>query len=167
MILSAIAAMSSNRVIGKNNQLPWHLPEDLKYFRDKTKGRIMIMGRKTFESFGGKPLPGRFHIVITRQNDYKFDHPMVQVISNLEDAIALAKKQVPKYHEEVFVVGGSEIYKLVMPKIDRLYLTIIDKNFDGDAFFPEFESQKFQLTSEDKRQGEINFRFCLFERPKR
>lgn len=165
MILSAIAAMSSNRVIGKNNQLPWHLPEDMKHFRDKTKGRIMIMGRKTFESFGGKPLPGRFHIVITRQTDYKFDHPMVKIVAKLEAAISEASALVPKFHEEVFVIGGSEIYKLAMSKIDRLYLTIIEKNFDGDAFFPEFESQKFQLISEEKHQGEINYNFCLFERP--
>lgn len=166
MILSAIAAMAHNRVIGKNNQLPWHLPEDMKYFRDQTKGKIMIMGRKTFESFSGKPLPNRFHIVITRQKDYLLDHPMVKIVSDLNSAIAVAKELTPKFGEEVFVIGGAEIYQQSIPLLDRLYLTVIDKDFEGDALFPDFSSEKLILKTEEKKISEsgISFSFCLFGR---
>jgi dihydrofolate reductase len=161
MILSAIAAMSRNRVIGRANQLPWNIPEDMKYFRDKTKGRIMIMGRKTFESFGGKVLPGRFHIVITRQADYKFAHPQVKIVSSLEEAISAAKPLINQYGEEVFVIGGGEIYKQSLPVLDRLYLTIIEEDYDGDAWFPEFDDKILKLKNTEKRQG---FSFNIYEK---
>src|SRR4051812_20355194 len=114
MILSAIAAMARNRVIGKNNKLPWDIPEDMQYFIDKTRGKIMIMGRKTFESLE-KPLPKRFHIVITRKADYKVVHSNVAVVSNVDQAVALAKTMIGKYPDEVMVIGGGEIYKEMLP----------------------------------------------------
>ena len=159
MILSAIAAMARNRVIGKNNQLPWNIPEDMQYFIDNTRGKIMIMGRKTFESLE-KPLPKRFHIVITRQPGYKIDHPSVKVVGNVDQAVALAKSLIGKYPEEVMVIGGGEIYKEMLPVLNRIYLTVIDKDYDGDAKFPEFDTKRFKLVSENKREG---FSFKIFE----
>ncbi|GIL16626.1 MAG: dihydrofolate reductase [Oligoflexia bacterium] len=165
MILSAIAAMSRNRVIGKENKLPWHLPEDLKYFKEKTKGKIMIMGRKTFDSIGQRPLPGRLHIVITRNPDYKSKDDLVKIVSSLEQAIALAKTLIGHpYPDEVFVVGGAEIYKQALPLLNRLYLTVIEKDYEGDAFFPEFEQFNYKLVSKDSHTGEIPYSFQIFER---
>jgi len=153
MILSAIAAMARNRVIGVKNRLPWNIPEDMKYFREKTKGKIMIMGRKTFESFQGKPLPGRFHIVITRQEGYSFPHPLVKIVSSMSEALDMARQMVPQYSDEVFVIGGSEIYEQSLPLLDRLYLTVIDRDYEGDAKFPKFDHLQLQLQSSDKRDG--------------
>jgi dihydrofolate reductase len=166
LILSAIAAMSQNRVIGKNNQLPWHIPEDLKYFKEKTKNKILIMGRKTFESLG-KPLPNRFHIVITRNESYDFHDPMVEVVSSLQHALELAhmlsSKYKQKFGDEVFIVGGAEIYKQSMDLIQRLYLTVIEKDYEGDAFFPEFSQSNFQLIQNDKHEGPVPFSFRTYE----
>jgi dihydrofolate reductase len=168
MILSAIAAMAKNRVIGIDNKLPWDLPEDMKFFREKTKGHVMIMGRKTFESFGGKPLPNRFHIVITRQEDYKFDHPQVQIVHDLKTAIELAHMLTTKYNakfgDEVFVVGGGEIYKQSLDVLDRIYLTVIEKEFPGDAKFPEFSERDFKLTEKKDRSEPLPFSFRTYER---
>lgn len=174
MILSAIAAMSQNRVIGINNKLPWHLPEDLQFFKDKTKGRVLIMGRKTFDSLVqkmGKPLPGRFHIVITRNQSYDYHDAdygkMVEVVSSLSHAIELAHMLTDKYPQrfgdEVFVIGGAEIYKQSLDFIHRLYLTVIEKDFEGDAFFPKFDETKLKLVEKIQRPGPLPFSFCKFE----
>ncbi len=167
MILSSIAAMAQNRVIGKENKLPWNLPEDMRYFREKTQGHVMIMGRKTFESFP-KPLPNRFHIVITRQEGYNFSDPMVQVVNNLHTAIELAhmltSKYKAKFGDEAFIVGGGEIYKQSMDVIDRLYLTVIEKDFEGDAQFPEFPEEDFNLTYQEKHTEPLPFSFRTYER---
>ncbi|PIS10565.1 MAG: dihydrofolate reductase [Bdellovibrio sp. CG10_big_fil_rev_8_21_14_0_10_47_8] len=165
MILSAIAAMARNRVIGINNKLPWKLPEDMKFFREKTKGSVMIMGRKTFESLP-KPLPNRFHIVITRQEGYRFEDPLVEIVHDLNTAIELAHMLTTKYKnkfgEEVFVIGGSEIYRQAIDIVDRLYLTVIDRDYPGDSTFPEFSEMDLNLTKKDQRDG---FSFCTYERP--
>lgn len=161
MILSAIAAMASNRVIGIENRIPWDIPEDMNYFREKTKGKIIIMGRKTFESFNGKPLPKRFHIVITRQKNYQFDHPLVAIVPDLNAAVELARQKLPDYSEEVFIIGGGEIYKQSLPILNRLYLTIIEKAYSGDAWFPEFDEKKMKLKSADVRDG---FTFNVYEK---
>lgn len=169
MILSAIAAMACNRVIGVDNKLPWHLPEDLKFFREKTKGRVLIMGRKTFESLG-KPLPHRFHIVITRQENYRFEDPNVQVVRSLYMAIELAhmltEKYKQKFGDEVFIVGGGEIYKESLDVINRLYLTVIEKEFVGDAYFPEFDTQAMPLKEKQDlvSSTQIPFSFRTYER---
>jgi dihydrofolate reductase len=162
MILSHITAMAKNRVIGVNNTLPWELPEDMKFFRTKTKGHVMIMGRKTFESLGG-PLPGRFHIIITRQPDYKYDHPQVKNVSSILEAVALAKTLLPDWPEEVFIIGGGEIYKESLPVTNRVYLTIIDKEFAGDALYPELPNC-FQMVERKEVPGEIPFAFTTWER---
>jgi dihydrofolate reductase len=147
MIVSAIAAMSENRVIGKNNKLPWNIPEDLAHFKKTTLGKIVIMGRKTFESMG-RPLPKRENLVVSRQKD--FQAAGAQVFSSLEAALAYAeKKSAPT--DEVFIIGGAEIYKLALEKTQRFYLTIIHQKFDGDAYFPEIDFKKFKIV--DKRKS--------------
>lgn len=170
MILSSIAAMAKNRVIGVDNKLPWHIPEDLKFFREKTKGHVMIMGRKTFESFGGKPLPNRFHIVITRQEDYKVSEPTVEVVHDLKTAIELAHLLTSKYNakfgDEVFVAGGGEIYAQAMDVVDRIYLTVIEREFEGDAKFPEFSERDFRLSHQEDRQEPLPFSFRTYDRIK-
>jgi dihydrofolate reductase len=169
MILSSIAAMARNRVIGTGNKLPWHIPEDFKFFKEKTKGHILILGRKTFESLG-KPLPNRFHIVITRNEGYKFEDPNVQVVNNLNSALELAHMLTTKFHakfgDEVFVAGGGEIYTQAMDLVDRIYLTVIEKDFEGDAKFPEFPENDFQMTRNDHRPEPIPFSFRTYERKK-
>ncbi|EKD70031.1 MAG: Dihydrofolate reductase [uncultured bacterium] len=129
-ILSAIAAISENRVIGKANQLLWRLPADLKHFKSLTSGHPIIMGRKTYESIG-KPLPNRKNIVLTR--DSKFQANGCQVVTTLADAIKYAKQECG---DEIFIIGGADIYQQALPEIDRLYLTIVHHEFDGDAYFP-------------------------------
>jgi len=173
MILSAIAAMAKNRVIGVNNGLPWNIPEDMKFFRDMTKGHVMIMGRKTFESFGGKPLPNRFHIVITRNQGYRFEDPTVEVVSDLKSAMELAHMLTTKYQkkfgDEVFVIGGGEIYKQSMDVLDRIYLTVIEKDYSGDAKFPEFSEDDFHLTDKKDRVDPVSqtpFSFRTYARKK-
>ena len=163
MILSAVAAMASNRVIGVDGTLPWDLPHDMKFFRDKTMGKIMIMGRKTFESFP-KVLPKRQHLIITRQNDYKIDHPLVEIFSSIEAALNRAKELVPPWPEEVCVVGGGEIYLQSLPFLDRIYLTVIEKDFAGNAKFPEFDEQEFKLKERQDFPGSLPYSFRLYER---
>jgi dihydrofolate reductase len=130
MILSIITAVSENHVIGKNNDLVWYLPADLKYFKNKTLGHSLIMGRKTFESFG-KPLPKRTSIVITRQTDYQIPSDNCFVVHSLQQAIERVSSE-----DEAFIAGGSEIYRQALPLAQKLYLTRIHANFDGDTFFP-------------------------------
>ena len=132
--ISAIAAIGKNRELGFRGKLPWHVPEDLKHFKETTLGHPVIMGRKTFESLGiKKPLPGRLNIVITRNPDYAAEGALV--VSSIEDAIAEARKHD---QEEIFIIGGAGIFKLAMHLIDRLYLTVIGGEFEADTFFPEY-----------------------------
>ena len=135
MIISMIAAVSENLVIGRNNDLPWHLPDDMKYFMQTTKGHCVIMGRKNYESIPEKfrPLPNRVNIVVTRQKD--FTAPGCMVVGSMEEALV---KAAEFKEEEVFLIGGSEIYRSGLSIADRLYLTEIKKKIEGDVFFPEF-----------------------------
>jgi dihydrofolate reductase len=129
--ISLICAMANNRVIGLNNQMPWHLPADLKHFKETTMGKPIVMGRKTFESIG-RPLPGRRNLVITRNSDYRPDG--VEVVSSIEEALELLNEA-----EEIMITGGGNIYQQTIEMADRLYLTFIDLATDGDAFFPEYQ----------------------------
>jgi dihydrofolate reductase len=161
MILSAIAAMASNRVIGKDGALPWSLPEDMKFFRDTTKGHIMLMGRKTFESFPGL-LANRLHVVVTRQKDY---HPEgAHIFSTIPAALEFCKAQTAKWGDEVFIVGGGEIYREMMTITDRIYLTEIHRPAEGNAFFPEFDKTEFVETARRPRQDPVPFDFVIYER---
>lgn len=148
MMLSLIVAMAENRIIGRNNQLPWYLPGDLQYFKRVTMGKPVIMGRKTFESIG-RPLPGRANIIVTRNPDYQADN--VRVVNDLESARALcAHIGEIDGTEEAMVIGGAEIYAQALPQADRLYLTRVHAEVSGDAWFPEFdEAQWHEIGRED------------------
>ncbi len=144
MIVSLIAALDRRRGIGKDNQLPWHLPADLKRFREITTGHHIITGRKTFESIiaiGGKPLPGRTTIIITRNQDYAAEGCFSA--HSLADALALART---RGEQEAFVIGGAEIYAQALPQADRLYLTLVDAEVEADAFFPAFDTSEWRVT---------------------
>lgn len=142
MILSFVVAMSENRVIGANNKLPWHLPEDLKYFKRVTMGSPIIMGRKTFESIG-RPLPGRTNIVVTRQKDWQNDG-VVKTLS-IDDAIQRATDQAERDGgNEIFMIGGEELFRQALNKTDRIYLTQVHAHIEGDAYFPEFDWGQWQ-----------------------
>lgn len=146
MKLSIIVAAARNGVIGKDNQLPWHLPQDLKYFRAMTTGKPVIMGRKTFESIG-KPLPNRTNIVITRNPDWA--HDGVLVANDLNDAVEKAKKVLISKDNsqlEAMIIGGAEIYKSALAFVDRVYLTHIECDPEGDAWFPELSSSEWNLS---------------------
>lgn len=163
MILTHVVACSENRVIGTQGDLPWNLPEDMKFFRDTTKGHIMIMGRKTFDSFKGRALPNRYHIVITRHPEDHFftsteDAPVV-FVKSIDEAIAHAAPLTEKWGDEVFIIGGGEIYKQVMDKTDKIYLTLIHKTFEGDTFYPEIDEKVFKLV--DRRDVELPIPFSF------
>jgi dihydrofolate reductase len=132
MKVSMIAAMANNRVIGKEGKMPWHLPNDLKFFKRTTLGKPVIMGRKTFESIG-RPLPRRQNIVVTRSADFVAEG--VTIVHDTDSALAAAGDV-----EEVVVIGGGNIYQQFLPQADELYLTFIDLTTDGDVFFPDFEA---------------------------
>lgn len=157
--LSIIAAMSTNRVIGRNNRLPWRLSADLKRFKSLTMGHCLLMGRKTFESIG-RPLPGRTIVVLTRQKD--FAPPGVLVAHTLDEALRMAPG------EEVFVAGGAQIYQQTLALADRLYLTVIDGEFPGDAYFPSFDEGDWQLITEEHHEptetSPYSHRFLIYER---
>ncbi|AEF53684.1 type 3 dihydrofolate reductase [Marinomonas posidonica] len=165
-MLSLIVAMSTNRTIGINNSLPWHLPNDLKYFKQATMGKPIVMGRKTFESIG-KPLPGRRNIVITRDANYQADG--IDVVSSLEQAISLGEDIcLVDGQEEVMVIGGAQIYELALPKADRLYITHVDAEVNGDAFFPEVDWPSFTVMAEESFAAEgpnpYDYRFSVYQR---
>lgn len=162
-MISFIVAMDNNRVIGKNEKLPWHLPADLNFFKKVTMGHPIVMGRKTFESIG-RPLPGRENIVITRNENYKTEGcTIINSVSNIKEI----EKQID---EEVFIIGGAEIFKETFPIVDRLYITLIDDVFDGDTFFPKFDENLWKLISKEKGikddKNIYNYYFLIFERKK-
>lgn len=161
MILAHIVAAAENGVIGAGGALPWDIPEDMKFFKDKTKGKIIIMGRKTFESVG-HPLPKRLNLVVTRQADFQAKDAFA--FPNLEEAIAYAKTRVSEYDPEVFIIGGGEIYAQSMNLVDRIYLTRIHKNFPGDAKYPPVPESRFRLVDKKERSEPIPFTFLTYER---
>jgi dihydrofolate reductase len=144
--LSLIVAMAKNRTIGVNNTLPWRCPEDLKHFKTLTMGHHMIMGRKTFDSIG-KPLPGRTTVVVTRNNDLSIEGCLIA--HSLKEAIAACAGD-----EEIFIVGGAELYLQAVPLVDTLYITEIQQDVEGDAHFPEFDTSTWQEISREARSQE-------------
>ena len=141
MKISIIVAKAKNNVIGKDNQLPWHLPEDLKHFKRKTEGHHLIMGRKTYESMG-KPLPNRISIVITRNKNYKVP-PGHYVVHDFEAALEVAKS---KNLQQVFVLGGAEIFKLALPLVDEMIITEIHARPEGNTFFPAWDESEWEIS---------------------
>lgn len=153
-IISLVAAMSKNRVIGLNNSMPWHIPEELKYFKEITMGKPIIMGRKTFDAIGRRLLPGRQTIVISRDKELSGNGFIV--VHSVSEALAAAGA-VP----EVMIVGGAGIYAEFMPLAQRLYLSFISQEYDGDAFFPEYDETKWQIVAE---QTQNKFTAKILER---
>lgn len=165
MKLSAIAAMAANRVIGTEGDLPWSIPEDMKFFKEKTAGHIILMGRKTFDSFKGRLLPRRLHVVITRQEN--FHAPGAHVFHSVDEALTFCATQTAQWGDEVFVIGGGEIYKTLLPSTETVYLTEIHQSFSGDARFPELPIDEFKETSRVAREGAPPFDFVTYERSHR
>ncbi len=157
MLISIIAAMSLNRVIGKNNRIPWHIPREQQRFKQITWGHTIIMGRKTYESIG-KTLPGRTNIVITRQKNYSA--PGCIIAHSLEQAL----ESCPSDETEAFIIGGEQIFRLALPIVNRIYLTIIQKEFQGNAFFPEFSQTEFKKIQSDYIDAALPYVFLIFER---
>lgn len=157
-MISLIVAHDEQRVIGYENGMPWHLPGDLKYFKEQTMGKPIIMGRKTFESIG-KPLPGRRNIVITRNNSYSAEG--VEIVASLDEALSLVGN-VP----EIMIIGGEQIFRLALPIADRLYVTVIHYSFKGDTFFPEYEGEFVEVSAQapvTAPEG-YTFQYRIFER---
>jgi dihydrofolate reductase len=164
MIVAAIAAIDKNLAIGKDNDVPWHLPDDLKYFKRKTLNHHIIMGRKTFESIGYKPLPRRTNIVVTRNPFFVATNCLV--VGSVEEGLNIAREHG---EEEAFILGGGDIYRLSLPYLDRIYLTEIDAEVEGaEVFFPAFDSTKWKLVSSEPHpadsQHEFSFSFNVYER---
>ncbi|WP_408634214.1 type 3 dihydrofolate reductase [Paraferrimonas haliotis] len=153
--------MAHDRVIGFENQMPWHLPEDLKHFKATTMGKPVVMGRKTFESIG-RPLPGRLNIVISRQNDYAPEG--VTVASSVEQAIELANQDVEL--DELMIIGGGQLYKMMLPFAERLYLTHIDLQVEGDTRFPEWDDGSWQRVehSEHVNSKGLGYAFSTYHK---
>lgn len=161
MKISLIVAMASNRVIGLNNQMPWHLSADLKKFKKITMGSPILMGRKTYESIG-RPLPGRTNIIVSRNPDYQQEGCLV--FNDLDMAI----KKACESAKEVFVIGGSDLYETILPIADTIYLTIINREFHGDAFFPDidlnFWSEIEREDINDDPDAAFSYSFLKFEK---
>jgi dihydrofolate reductase len=156
--MSIIVAAAQNRVIGSGNRLPWHIPEDFAWFKRHTRGHPVIMGRKTYESIGGV-LPDRKNIIITRNREYTAAG--AYIYNSLEDAV-YALEQAG--HEEIFIIGGNQIFNQSMDKADRIYLTLIHRDFEGDIFMPEIPLDKFTKSFEEYHTGEIPFTFFIYDR---
>jgi dihydrofolate reductase len=160
MIVSMIAALARNGVIGRDNGLPWRLPSDLKRFKSITMGKPIVMGRRTHESIG-RPLPGRHNIVVTRNPGYLSEG--CTVVHSVDEALETAAGS-----EEVVIIGGAELYGQLLPRADRLYLTFIDQEFSGDTYFPKFDmSQWDEVLNEPVEPAEnvpLSYRFVILER---
>ena len=165
MIISFIAALSRNRVIGKKNDLPWHLPDDMKYFMQTTKAHYVIMGRKNYDSIPEKfrPLPNRTNVVVTRQKNFKAEGCIV--VHSLEEGIEQARKA---NEPEVFIIGGAEIFKYGFPLSQRLYLTEIFAEVDGDTYFPKWNAAEWKEISRKHHPADarhaFEFDFVVYER---
>ncbi len=171
-----VATAKQSRVIGTiDGKIPWHIKEDLLHFKETTTGFPIVMGRKTFESFGGRILPNRHHVIITRQKDYVLPvnlqgNPAISIVSNLEAGISIAtKKAIEDGKREIFIVGGGEIYKMAMSFAKNLYITLVEKKdgtkISGNVFFPEYKKIfKKVVSCRENSNEEYNFEFLLLEK---
>ena len=161
-MISLLVAMDKNRVIGVNNQLPWHLPSDLAYFKRVTMGHPIIMGRKAHDSIG-RVLPGRENIILTRNSNYSA--PGCTVIYSVDD---IKRLNAERKNEELFVIGGAELFNHVLDFSDRLYITLIEDEFDGDTFFPEINEDEWELVSKEKgvrdEKNPYDYYFLVYDR---
>ena len=157
-----IVAKAKNNIIGKENKLIWHLPEDLKHFKELTTGHTMIMGRKTFESLG-RVLPNRKHVVFSQNPDFKVDDENVEIVHSM-----LQIQEYIENEEENFVIGGAMIYNLLMPYVTKMYVTQINKDFEGDTFFPRIDENVWKEVSREKglknEENNLDYEFITYER---
>ncbi|MEX2596955.1 MAG: dihydrofolate reductase [Salibacteraceae bacterium] len=165
MMISLIAAVGKNNVIGSNGDLPWYLPDDMAFFSKTTKGHHVLMGRKNYDSIPAKyrPLPGRVNLVVTRNR--KIEEDGIQLFHTIENAVEFAKSAG---EEELFIIGGGEIYMQTLSMADRLYITHVDANPTGDAHFPKFDAKKWKTTEllnhpEDERH-DFAFKICIYDK---
>lgn len=156
-MIALVVAHGTNRVIGNQGQIPWDLPEDLHHFRDLTTGHAIVMGRKTYESIG-RPLPGRLNIVVSRTVNFEGENLMT--VSSIEEAIKAAGDR------DVYFSGGAKIYEESLPLVERMYITEVDGAFDGDAFFPEYDTSQFERIVEKEFHEELPYRFVTYIRKK-
>ncbi|WP_175639572.1 dihydrofolate reductase [Metabacillus schmidteae] len=160
-MISLLVAMDKHRLIGRDNQLPWHLPQDLAYFKKVTMNHKIVMGRKTFESIG-RPLPGRENIIVTR--DKAYTQKGCTILHSIEEIIELSSHS----KDELFVIGGAEIFKEILPVSDRLYITEIDHEFEGDTYFPDRKHSEWKKVSDEKgikdEKNPYDYHFVVYER---
>lgn len=167
MIISLIVAVAENGVIGRNNSLPWHLPKDMKFFRDTTFGHCVIMGRKNYDSIPPqyRPLAGRTNIIVTRQESFKAEGCVV--VNSIEEGLDIARK---KNESEVFIIGGADIFRQTLDIGDKIYYTKIHHSFPGDVYFPKLDEKKWKLISKKEvnadEKNKYPFAFCVYERVK-
>lgn len=162
MIISTIVATAKNNVIGRNNDIPWYLPADLKYFKKVTLNHHIVMGRKCFQSIG-RPLPKRTNVIITRNPFFVASNALI--VNSIEEALKLAKENG---EEEVFIIGGGQVYELTKHLWDRIYLTEVDLEVDGDVYFPKLDPKKWKEVSSEKHQAdeknEYDYTFKVLEK---
>ncbi|MEK8127675.1 dihydrofolate reductase [Paenibacillus filicis] len=157
MIVSLVAAFSINRVIGRDAEIPWRIPGEQSRFKELTIGKTIVMGRRTYESIG-KPLPGRRTIVVSRSQDINAG-PSCLTVRSLDEAYALLKDE-----PEIFIAGGGEIYREALPHARKLYLTVIEREIEGNIYFPEFDEDDFEVTYRQRVEGEIPYTYYTYER---
>lgn len=162
MGITLIWAMSRNGAIGRNNQLPWRLPADLKFFKEQTTGKTMLMGRNTWESMGSRPLPNRKSVVLTADHAYRAEG--ADIVHSVEEALEYAKQG------ELMVIGGAGLFQHFFPLADRLHVTRIDEEIEGDVFFPHFDWSEFEVVKEEEgirdEKNPYSYRFLTYERRK-
>ena len=162
MILSMIAAVAENRVIGNKNSIPWHLPADFKYFKDTTLGKIIVMGLNTFNSIGGKPLPGRKHVILN--NDLNYTAPEnCEIAHSIEEATEMIKVE-----PEAFICGGASVYAQFLPMAQKLYITEVHANPEGDTFFPEIKKEEWNEVKREEHKADdknkYDYSFVILEK---
>lgn len=160
--VAAIAAMSKNLAIGKDNQLLWHIPDDFRHFKETTMGKPIIMGRKTYESLG-KPLPGRTNIVITSKPESITGD--VMIVSSVDEAITKAKEIATQTNvDEIFIIGGGQIYEAALPQTARIYLTVVNQEYDGDTFFPKLKADEWEERIIQSAEEPVPYMIGILER---
>ncbi len=159
MKLILIAAMAKNRIIGKGNSIPWHIPEEMQFFKESTMGHAVIMGRKTYDSIA-MPLPGRFNVVLSRSTTLDIDG--CHIANSLKKGIACCGNQ-----EKIFIIGGGTLYKKSLNLADTILLSVLDDEYEGDTFFPQIPEKSFQLVSEKRMGTKEGFTLCTYQRRNR
>jgi dihydrofolate reductase len=156
--LSLIVAVAQNGVIGRGDKLPWHIPEDFAWFKRNTEGYPIIMGRKTFESIG-KVLPGRINVIITRNRSYAAAG--ARIFHSLEEGLAKLEQEG---HDEIFIIGGSQIFDESMERVDRIYLTLVHQDYEGDVHMPPIPETRFRIIFEERHESDVPFTFYIYEK---